>query len=106
MPRFDELRLVAEGHQRVAPVEENRPQHGRDASYVARKVLWGSLALVPLTFLAGYVLPLDDAAFFVLAALALVPLAWLIGDATQHAAHHTGKGIGGFLNATFGNAPE
>ena len=37
---------------------------------------------------------------------ALIPLAWLIGEATEHAAHHTGPGIGGFLNATFGNAPE
>jgi Ca2+:H+ antiporter len=30
----------------------------------------------------------------------------VIGEATAHAAHHTGPGIGGFLNATFGNAPE
>ena len=36
----------------------------------------------------------------------LIPLAWLIGEATEHAAEHTGPGIGGFLNATFGNAPE
>src|SRR5690349_21030886 len=43
---------------------------------------------------------------FVLAALALIPLAWLIGEATEHAADHTGPGIGGFLNASFGNAPE
>jgi Ca2+:H+ antiporter len=43
---------------------------------------------------------------FVLASLSLVPLAWLIGEATEQAAHHTGPGIGGFLNATFGNAPE
>jgi Ca2+:H+ antiporter len=43
---------------------------------------------------------------FVLAAAALIPLAWLIGEATEHAAEHTGPGIGGFLNATFGNAPE
>jgi Ca2+:H+ antiporter len=43
---------------------------------------------------------------FVLASLALIPLAWLIGEATEHAADHTGPGIGGFLNATFGNAPE
>ena len=41
-----------------------------------------------------------------LAAAALIPLAWLIGEATEHAAEHTGPGIGGFLNATFGNAPE
>jgi len=30
----------------------------------------------------------------------------LIGDATEHVAEHTGPGIGGFLNASFGNAPE
>ncbi len=43
---------------------------------------------------------------FVLAAAALIPLAWLIGEATEQAAHHTGPGIGGLLNASFGNAPE
>ncbi len=53
-----------------------------------------------------YALDVDDVALFVLAALALIPLAWLIGEATEQAAHHTGPGIGGFLNATFGNAPE
>ena len=35
-----------------------------------------------------------------------MPLAWLIGEATEQAAEHTGSGIGGFLNASFGNAPE
>jgi Ca2+:H+ antiporter len=48
----------------------------------------------------------DAVTLFVLAAVSLVPLAWLIGEATEHAALHTGPGIGGFLNATFGNAPE
>ena len=43
---------------------------------------------------------------FVLAAAALIPLAWLIGEATDQAAHYTGPGIGGLLNASFGNAPE
>jgi len=73
---------------------------------VARKILWGSLALAPVTFAADLLLDLGDVQLFVLASLALVPLAWLIGEATEHAAHHTGPGIGGFLNATFGNAPE
>jgi Ca2+:H+ antiporter len=73
---------------------------------VGRKILWGSLAIAPLTFAADYLLHVGDVALFLLAALALVPLAWLIGEATEHAAHHTGPGIGGFLNATFGNAPE
>jgi Ca2+:H+ antiporter len=73
---------------------------------VARKILWASLALAPLTIAASFALDLGDVELFVLASLALVPLAWLIGEATEHAAHHTGPGIGGFLNATFGNAPE
>jgi Ca2+:H+ antiporter len=73
---------------------------------VARKILWGSLALAPLAVAADFLLDLGDVGLFVLASLALVPLAWLIGEATEHAAHHTGPGIGGFLNATFGNAPE
>jgi Ca2+:H+ antiporter len=73
---------------------------------VARKILWGSLALAPLTFFADYALHWSAVPLFVLASLALVPLAWVIGEATEHAAHHTGPGIGGFLNATFGNAPE
>ena len=47
-----------------------------------------------------------DVALFVIAAGALIPLAWLIGEATEHVAEHTGPGIGGFLNASFGNAPE
>jgi len=73
---------------------------------VARKILWGSLALAPVTIAADFLLDLGAVELFVLAALSLVPLAWLIGEATEHAAHHTGPGIGGFLNATFGNAPE
>jgi Ca2+:H+ antiporter len=73
---------------------------------MARTILWGSLALAPLTIALHYLAHLPEALEFGLAALALIPLAWLIGEATEHAAHHTGPGIGGFLNATFGNAPE
>jgi len=73
---------------------------------VIRRLLFCSLALAPLAILLHYVADLGDMADFVLAAVALVPLAWLIGEATEHAAEHTGPGIGGFLNATFGNAPE
>src|SRR2546421_11255664 len=47
-----------------------------------------------------------DVVLFVLAAISLIPLAWLIGEATEQAAHHTGPGIGGLLNASFGNAPQ
>ncbi|SDL32932.1 Ca2+:H+ antiporter [Nonomuraea maritima] len=43
---------------------------------------------------------------FVLGALALIPLAFVIGEATERLAEHTGPVIGGLLNATMGNAPE
>jgi len=73
---------------------------------VVRRILFTSVALAPLVILLHYVLELDETVEFILSAAALVPLAWLIGEATEHAAEHTGPGIGGFLNATFGNAPE
>jgi Ca2+:H+ antiporter len=73
---------------------------------VARRILWGSVALAPVTIFVHYAFHPGEVVEFVLAAVALVPLAWLIGEATEQAAHHTGPGIGGFLNATFGNAPE
>jgi Ca2+:H+ antiporter len=73
---------------------------------VVRRVLFASLALGPITIALHYVADLPETVEFVLAALSLIPLAWLIGEATDHAAEHTGPGIGGFLNATFGNAPE
>ena len=73
---------------------------------MGRKLLWASLALGPLTLLLRYVFDVGDTALFVASAASLVPLAWLIGEATEHAGEHTGPGIGGFLNASFGNAPE
>lgn len=73
---------------------------------MVRKLLWASLALAPFAIGAHWVLHLGGTTDFLLASAALIPLAWLIGEATEHAAHHTGAGIGGFLNATFGNAPE
>ena len=38
--------------------------------------------------------------------LAIIPLAGLIGEATEALADKLGPGIGGLLNATFGNAAE
>jgi len=73
---------------------------------MVRRVLYVSLGLAPITIAVHYLLHPGSTADFVLAAAALIPLAWLIGEATEHAADHTGPGIGGFLNATFGNAPE
>ena len=72
---------------------------------MTRKLLWASLALGPIVVALNFI-GIGETTLFVLAAAALVPLAWLIGVATEEASHHVGPGIGGFLNATFGNAPE
>jgi Ca2+:H+ antiporter len=73
---------------------------------VAEKIWWGSLVLAPVALAAHYLFGAEGTLAFVLAAAALVPLAWLIGEATEHVAEHTGPGVGGFVNASFGNAPE
>jgi len=64
------------------------------------------LVLGPVVVALDWFGAADKLTVFLLAAAALVPLAWLIGEATDSAAYYTGPGVGGFLNATFGNAPE
>jgi Ca2+:H+ antiporter len=69
-------------------------------------VLAAGLLLTPVVLILDWGGLADELALFVLAGLALIPLSWIIGEATDQLANHTGPGIGGFLNATFGNAPE
>jgi Ca2+:H+ antiporter len=45
-------------------------------------------------------------AIFITSALGVIPTAALMGRATEELATRSGPGIGGFLNVTFGNAPE
>src|SRR5579885_2757337 len=51
-------------------------------------------------------LHLPPLVLFIVAALGIVPLAALIGEAVEDIAEHTGERIGGLLFATFGNATE
>src|SRR6059058_421114 len=64
------------------------------------------LLLVPVAIGLEFLRPESHALIFVAACLAIVPLAGWLGRATEQLAHHTGEGIGGLLNATFGNAAE
>lgn len=73
---------------------------------MVRRLLLALLALGPLAVVLDRTGAADNLVLFPLAAVALVPLAWVIGEATEQAARYTGPGIGGFLNASFGNAPE
>lgn len=70
--------------------------------------LCGYLA-IPLAFLVHFVghdKSWEPTATFLLAALGVVPLAHLMGDATEQLTEKTGPTWGGLLNATFGNAAE
>ena len=69
-------------------------------------LLFASLALAPATIALHYARAPRTLLEFVLAALSLVPLAWLIGEATEHAAEHTGPGVGGFLTRPSATRPS
>src|SRR6186713_3417092 len=63
------------------------------------------LVLIPVAI--GLALAEADPLYiFIASAVAIVPLAGWMGRATEWMAEHLGPGIGGLLNATFGNAAE
>src|SRR5512147_3156101 len=74
----------------------------------------GSFSINPLSAMLVFVpicaaleiIHADPPWIFITAGLAIIPLAGMMGTATEHLAEHYGAGIGGLLNATFGNAAE
>lgn len=69
------------------------------------KLLNYLLIFIPISIICE-LLHLSPTLMFILAALAIVPLAGLMGEATEEISFYSGPKIGGFLNATFGNATE
>jgi Ca2+:H+ antiporter len=63
------------------------------------------LVLVPVSLVADLVLR-NELLTFLAAAGGILPLAGLIGKATEELAIHAGPRLGGLLNATFGNVAE
>lgn len=72
----------------------------------AVRLIVNSLALGLPVALASRLLHGPEWLTLVASALSLLPLAAWIGAATEHAASRMGSGLGGLLNATFGNAAE
>ncbi len=64
------------------------------------------LLFIPVALILEHVWHAGGIAVFVASALAIIPLAALMGRATEQLAERLGEGIGGLLNATFGNAAE
>ena len=69
------------------------------------KLFFGLLAFVPVAVIAHY-MHVSAIMIFALSALAIVPLAKYVGEATEQLATHVGPAMGGLLSATFGNATE
>ena len=63
------------------------------------------LIFIPISIIAEF-MHLSPTIIFILSALAIIPLAGLMGEATEQISFYTGPKLGGFLNATFGNATE
>jgi len=64
------------------------------------------LLFAPAALLLEFLVPEHHVAIFTTSVLALLPLSAAIGRATETLAARLGGGIGGLLNATFGNAAE
>lgn len=75
-------------------------------SVLAEAPLAWLLLAVPIAAWMHHARPDSPLLVFVLACVAIIPLAGLLGVATEKLAARLGEGIGGFLNATLGNAAE
>ncbi len=64
------------------------------------------LAMVPACILLDHFAPGQRSLVFFMSAAAVVPLAGWLGQATERLAARTSQGLGGLMNATFGNAAE
>lgn len=69
------------------------------------KILKYLLLFVPISFVLKFI-GAPDTILFLVAALSIIPLAGLMGEGTEQISFYSGPKIGGFLNATFGNATE
>jgi Ca2+:H+ antiporter len=64
------------------------------------------LIFIPIAVALEHAWPQAHTWIFFAACVAIIPIARLIVEATEHIAVRTGDAVGGLLNATFGNAPE
>ena len=77
----------------------------RDAINPVKGKLNILLLAIPLTLYANYGVH-NPVLTFIASMVAIMPLAFLMGQATEEIALRTGESLGGLLNATFGNAAE
>jgi Ca2+:H+ antiporter len=71
-----------------------------------RKLAYGATVALTIAVVIAELLHAPVLLLFALTSLALIGLAWILGQATESLGHHAGPRVGGILNATFGNAAE
>lgn len=107
-------RSLSDGQLRGVGVPEGQLAGGPQAGGVSSVQILTQLLLDPVNILllfgplgiAAAVGGYGGALVFTLCFLGLIPLAKLLGDATEHLAENLNETVGGLLNATFGNAVE
>jgi Ca2+:H+ antiporter len=105
-------RTAKQPKPQAVPAEPPRPtQPRRDppspAWFDPRQFGWEGYLLVAIPIaIASSMLHASPVVKFLAAGVAIIPLAGIMGRATEQLAHRLGPGIGGLLNATFGNAAE
>lgn len=78
----------------------------KKSSFLKPSLDW-LLVFVPIAIGMRFVPAFENpTVLFIVSCIAIIPLAGWMGKATEHLAEHLGQGIGGLLNATFGNAAE
>ncbi|MDP4178104.1 MAG: calcium/proton exchanger [Bacillota bacterium] len=63
------------------------------------------LIFIPISIVCK-ILKVNEVCIFFISAVSIIPLAGIMGEATEEISAYSGPRIGGFLNATFGNATE
>jgi len=75
-------------------------------SIVARVAILVTLVMAGIAIVLDFGLHVEGAAVFVVSAVAILGLAWIVGLSTERLGALTGPQVGGILNATFGNIAE
>jgi Ca2+:H+ antiporter len=71
-----------------------------------RTIAYGATVLLTAAVVVVELLHANILLIFAISSLALIGLAWVLGQATESLGEHAGPRVGGILNATFGNAAE
>jgi Ca2+:H+ antiporter len=107
------------GNDHMTPKQEQRTRNpllrllayigldmtGPERASAFQIAIYALLIFIPIAFVVRFVLH-DQLWLFITSAAAIIPLAKILGTATEELAVRVGSGIGGLLNATFGNAVE